>query len=277
MLLIPPLFTTLSNFKFIIYFKKMAIYSHSRLSTFEQCPLKFKFQYIDKIKPDIQQSIEGFLGNKIHDTLEWIYSQASNGRIFQLDDILKFYIENWHREINSDIKIVKEEYNMEYYFNQGIKFLIDYFLKYSPFKDNTIECEKRILIDLDSEGKYKLQGYIDRLVHHKETNIFEIHDYKTGGFLKSQEELDKDRQLALYSIGIREMFENVVDVDLIWHFLAFNKKMTSRRTIEQLEELKQEIIQLINQIESATEFPACPSALCKWCGFRSYCSSKDQF
>jgi len=51
---------------------KMMIYSHSRLAAFEQCPLRFKFQYIDKLKPDIKQSIEGFLGNKVHDTLEWI-------------------------------------------------------------------------------------------------------------------------------------------------------------------------------------------------------------
>jgi len=132
-------------------------------------------------------------------------------------------------------------------------------------------------VDLDGTGKYQLQGYIDRLVHHKDTNIFEIHDYKTGGFLKSQEELDQDRQLALYSIGIREMFENVEDVHLIWHFLAFNKKMTSKRTIEQLEKLKQEVIDLIDKIESSKEFPAYPSKLCKWCGFRSYCSFKEDY
>jgi putative RecB family exonuclease len=255
----------------------MVIYSHSRLSAFEQCPLRFKFQYIDKIKPDIEQSIEGFLGNKVHDTLEWIYQEVAKGRTFQLDDIIEFYIENWHKGYNPDIKIVKEEYNSEFYFNKGVKFLIDYFLKYSPFKDNTIECEKRVLVDLDNEGRYKLQGYIDRLVHHKDTNIFEIHDYKTGNFLKSQEELDQDRQLALYSIGIGQMFEGVKDIHLVWHFLAFNKKMVSRRTIEQLEKLKQEIIQLIDKIESATEFPACPSILCKWCGFRNNCSFKDQY
>jgi len=255
----------------------MVIYSHSRLAAFEQCPLRFKFQYIDRLKPDIQQSIEGFLGNKVHDTLEYIYNETTKGKIFELDEVIKFYIENWHKDFNPDIKIVKEEYDSEHYFNLGIKFLIDYFLKYSPFKDNTIACEKRILVNLDSEGKYKLQGYIDRLTHNKDTNLFEIHDYKTGGFLKSQEELDKDRQLALYSIGIREMFENVGDVHLIWHFLAFNKKMTSYRTLEQLERLKQEIINLIDKIESATEFPARPSILCKWCGFRSYCAFKDKY
>jgi len=249
----------------------MVTYSHSKLYAFEQCPLKFRFKYIDKLPPDIKQSIEGFLGNKVHSTLEWIYIEVSKGKIFQIDEVIQYYIENWNREFNNEIKIIKKDLGKEYYFNLGIKFLIDYFLQHYPFKDNTIATEKRILVNLDSEGKYQVEGYIDRLVHHKESNIFEIHDYKTGLFLKSQEELNKDRQLALYSIGIKESFENVKDVELIWHFLAFNKKMFSKRTDEQLEELKKEIICLIDKIESTVDFFPNPSCLCKWCEFRSYC------
>ena len=51
----------------------MVIYSHSRLSTFEQCPFKFKLRYIDKIIPEIENTIESFLGGIVHETLEWIY------------------------------------------------------------------------------------------------------------------------------------------------------------------------------------------------------------
>lgn len=28
----------------------MAVYSHSRISTFEQCPFKYKLEYVDKIE-----------------------------------------------------------------------------------------------------------------------------------------------------------------------------------------------------------------------------------
>jgi putative RecB family exonuclease len=250
----------------------MVIYSHSRLSTFEQCPLKFKLQYIDKLIPDIKQSIEGFLGNKVHETLEWIYNLVIETQTCpNLDDVLKYFTELWNKDFNHEIKIIKQENNIEHYFNQGIKFLIDYYLKHSPFQDNTIETEKRIFVKLDEQGKYKLQGFVDRIVYNPETNIYEIHDYKTGSFLKSQEELDKDRQLALYSIGIRDNFENVNDVHLVWHFLAFNKKLISRRTEKELEDLKKEIIELIDEIESTKEFNPNPSKLCKWCGFRNNC------
>jgi len=247
------------------------IYSHSRLCAFEQCPLKYKFRYIDNLIPDIKHTIEGFLGNQVHEALQWIYQEVVGGDIPDLDSVIDFYINNWNKNFNNEIQITKEENDAEYYFNQGIKFIIDYYLSHTPFKDNTIAIEKKIIAPLDAEEKYMIQGYIDRLVFNKEENIFEIHDYKTGNTLKSQEELDKDRQLALYSIGIKNMFPHVNDIHLIWHFLAYNKKMISKRTDEDLERLKQEVIDLINRIESTTEFASNPSCLCGWCEFRSYC------
>jgi len=247
----------------------MTIYSHSKLSTFEQCPLKFKFKYIDKIQPDFKQSIEGFLGNKVHDTLEWVYNHT-NKHLLKIDDLIEYYAQSWAKDFNPEIKIVKENLTAETYFNKGIKFLINYFQKHTPFIDNTIATEKKIVLEIYPEKNHQIIGYIDRLVHYKDTNLFEIHDYKTSGTLKSQTELDKDRQLALYSIAIKEQ-QNASEVNLIWHFLDFNQQVISKRTTEQLKQLKQDIITLIEKIESATEFPPCQSMLCNWCEYQSNC------
>lgn len=246
----------------------MVLYSHSKLLTFEQCPLKFRFRYIDNITPDFEQSIEGFLGNQIHNILEWIYNNPK--KEFELDEIIQTYIINWNKEFSPDIKIIKQEHDAEHYFNKGIRFLINYFLKHSPFKDNTIATEKKITLNLDAGGRYQIQGYIDRLVHHPNTNIFEIHDYKTGA-MKSQEDLDNDRQLALYALAIKQEFENVTDIHLFWHFLDFNEQKFSKRTDYQLSQLKKEMIDLINKIESTTDFQPNPGCLCNWCEFKTNC------
>jgi len=245
----------------------MVIYSHSRLSTFEQCALKFKYKYIDNLPPDYEQSIEGFLGNKVHEVLQWIYNNKDYK--IDLDNIIKHFIELWNKDYNTNINIVKD-LSVDYYFNKGIKFLVNYYTKHYPFKDNTIATEKKIYVNLDNNGEYKILGFIDRLVHHKESNTFEIHDYKTGT-LKSQEELDNDRQLALYSIAIRETYEDVNDIHLIWHFLDYNEQRFSKRTIDQLNKLRNNIIELIKYIESTTVFQPNPGALCNWCEFQSYC------
>jgi len=249
----------------------MVFYSHSKLETFEKCPLKFKFRYIDKLEPEIKQTVEAFLGKKVHETLEWVYKNA-NSRKIELDDMIEFYARKWKEEFNESIKIVREELGEEHYFNKGIRFLVDYFLKYSPFKDNTIATEQRVELNLDEQGKYKLVGFIDRLVYNRDTNIFEIHDYKTGA-LKTQEELDRDRQLALYSMGVRNLFDNVSDVVFVWHFLDFNQELVSKRSLEQLEDLRKEVLSLIDKIENSKEFPPNPSCLCNWCEFKGHCDS----
>lgn len=49
---------------------KLHALSHSRLSTFNQCPRKFKLQYIDKAFPDDSKNPNFVRGNAIHKQLE---------------------------------------------------------------------------------------------------------------------------------------------------------------------------------------------------------------
>lgn len=252
----------MSNIKF---------YSHSKLSTFEQCALRYKLKYIDKIKPEIEKTIEAHLGTCVHDTLEWVYNSIKENRnkIISLDEIITYYSVKWQDEFSNEILVVKKHLNAKDYFNKGIEFLIYYYQEHAPFKDGTIECEKRITIDLDENTK--IQGFIDRLVYNIEKGNYEIHDYKTANTLPTQEKMDQDRQLALYSIAIKELYGENKEVTLIWHYLAHKTIITSKRTNAQLEQLKEETKQLIKKIESATEFPHNKTILCEWCEYKDVC------
>jgi len=101
--------------------------------------------------------------------------------------------------------------------------------------------------------------------------MYEVHDYKTGSTLQKQEELDRDRQLAMYSLWVRQHFKDFKKVRLVWHFLAFDKEMDSYKTKEQLEDLRKEVLAEIKEIEAAEEFPANLSWLCDWCLYKSIC------
>lgn len=247
------------------------IYSHSRLSTFEQCSLKYKFKYIDKIKPLIEKTIEAHLGSSVHSALEWLYNslKENSSRIPSIDELLEKYIEEWEKNFSKDILVVKNNMSYSDYFNKGIQFLVNYFTMHHPFRDGTIECEKQIFIELDENTK--IQGFIDRLVHNIEKGHYEIHDYKTANQLPTQEKMDEDRQLALYSIAIKELFGKDKEVILVWHYLAHNQKIISKRSNLQLENLKKETLELIKRIESTNKFPPNPSALCGWCEYKQIC------
>jgi putative RecB family exonuclease len=248
----------------------MAVYSHSKISAFEQCPLKYKFRYIDKIIV-IEKSIEAFLGKVVHSALEWLYLQVKKNSIPQIDDVLICYKNKWQQGYDEKVIIINSELSKEDYFNKGIKFITDYYFTHFPFDDNTLETEKEILIYLDEQKEYQIRGFIDRLVYNLGTGEYEIHDYKTSNSMPSQEKIQNDRQLSLYSIAIKELFGEDKDVLLVWHYLAYNQRLTLKKTKEQLEELKKKTLDVIKKIESEKEFPACVSKLCNWCEYRDMC------
>lgn len=250
----------------------MAIYSHSKLETFEKCRLKFKYRYIDKIIPTIEKSIEAHLGDMVHQTLEWLYIQVNRKIIPTINDVISHYSEKWAVDYSPGMVIVNKNTTAKEYFNRGVEFLINYYMKHSPFKDNTIAVEQRIDLKLDEKGEKKLVGYIDRLVHNLQEDEIEIHDYKTSNsVLVRNDDIESSRQLALYSLAIKEKFGKDKKVCLIWHFLAHDMKICLRKTNEELEKLRQNVIKIIDEIEATKEFPGTISKLCDWCEYRNIC------
>ncbi|MBU1321571.1 MAG: PD-(D/E)XK nuclease family protein, partial [Nanoarchaeota archaeon] len=245
----------------------MTVYSHSRISSFEQCPLKFKLHYIDEVESEIGEGVEAFLGSRVHDVLEKLYKDLKFEKINTLPELLEFYNSEWEKNWNENILIVRKEYDKENYRQMGERFITDYYNRYKPFDhDKTIGLEMRIVIDIN--GK-KIQGFIDRLA--SKDGVYEIHDYKTANTLMTQEKADEDRQLALYAIAVKEMFSDCEKVELVWHYLAFDKEIRSTREDEALEELKKEVLKAIESIESAENYPAKESALCDWCEYQPDC------
>ena len=252
----------------------MTIYSHSRLSCFENCPRQFYFSYIEKPEIEAKEGIEAFMGGRVHKVLEKLYSELKVTKLNSLQQLLSFYEKQWEENWNENIVVVKEGLKPKHYFDLGKKCIEQYYKRHQPFDlDKTISCEKMVRFSLDKEGKYQMRGFIDRLAE-EEPGHYVIHDYKTSGSLPLHDYIDQDRQLALYSIAVYNDFADCDDVNLCWHYLAFDKELYSKRTEEQLSELKKEMISLIQTVEKAEKeqnFPAKESRLCDWCQYTELC------
>jgi len=249
---------------------KGLIVSHTRLNSFKTCPYKYKLKYIDKVDMGVE-TVEQFLGSRVHDALEKLYKDLLNGKENSLEELLEFYEQEWERQWSPDIVVVKEDYTPDNYREVGRECLRDYYEQHHPFTDGTtVGLEKRVIVDLDESGHYKLRGVIDRLVD-KGGGLYEIHDYKTSANLPEQEDVDKDQQLARYQLAVHEMWPDVEEIRLVWHYLRFGKMLVSTRTAEKLEDLRQKTIEAIQTIESATEFEPVKSVLCDWCEYKPIC------
>ena len=250
----------------------MEVYSHSKLCLYESCPEAYKVKYIDKTFPELPSSIHAFLGSAVHSALEHLYEKLMGGKVITLDELIEFFARTWHDSYTLDIRVPVGE-RVEDFFNRGMKFLIDYYQTNLPFSRETIDLERKIYFPL-AEGIYVV-GYIDR-IEKKEDGSYEVHDYKTNKKMKSQEEVDADRQLAFYHLGLQDLFGTDVRVRLTWHFLAHNKKIHSFRTQAQLDELKEKTLALIARIRATQEWGACGKPWCDWCAYKRMLGGKRE-
>ena len=249
----------------------MPSFSHSKIGTFETCKLQYKFAYIDKIKVEAEDTIETYLGSKVHEALEKLYRDKRFEKSTTLEELLVFYNTIWEENWKDSIIIVKKDYSADNYRKMGERMLTDYYSRHKPFdQGRIIGLETQAFLPLDDQGLYKFHIRIDRLMDMGD-GLYEVHDYKSGSSLPKQEELDKDRQLAMYSQWVRQNFKDFKKVRLVWHFLAFDKEMDSYRTKEELENLRKAVLAQIHEIETTEDFPANVSWLCDWCLYKSIC------
>ena len=239
--------------------------SYSALDTFLTCPLKYKFSAIDKIK--IPKSKEQFFGTLLHNTLKLIHAPGIVSPT--LEQALDYYSKNWNAEVFSD------EVEERAAFAQGVSMIQDYYKKNDISKINVVDLESRFQIEINKDGdkdKHIISGIIDRI--DKTEDGYEIIDYKTTKKLPSQEKVDNDLQLSIYLAGFLDRYprevENLDKIKVSLYYLKHGVKLSSQRTMEQLNQSKQLIIDLIEQI-SQSKFEPKISALCDWCGYQNIC------
>ena len=246
----------------------MATYSHSRISTFEQCRYKYKLQYIDKIKVDIPTTIEAFMGDMVHQTLEKLHADLKFQKLLSLPETIDFYKALWDEEWDDKILIAKKGYTKENYLSMGERYITDYYNHFAPFDQMKIlGLETQDIMLLPDGNNYHVR--IDKLGCKGDTYF--VCDYKTNSSMKTQEEADRDRQLAMYSIWVKDRYKDAKKVFLLWYMLAFDKTVVSTRNEDELEKLQTETVNAIKKIEECTEYPLTISNLCSYCVFQGIC------
>jgi putative RecB family exonuclease len=250
----------------------MVAYSHSRISTFDQCRLKYKYQYIDKIKVEIPTTIEAYMGSAVHFALYKLYEELKKGNVISEKDLLAIYEYAWKKDWDSNILIAKQGHDEQMYFVKGRSFISRYYAIHAPFdKLQTLGLETQDYLTLSNGNSYHIR--IDRLA--KSENSYFVIDYKTNNRPKTQSEINEDKQLAMYSLWVKQKYD-AQDIRLVWHFLSNGTTLTSIRNENALFELKKEIEFKIEDIEKATDFYPTTSALCAYCVFKDICPAMNK-
>jgi len=246
-------------------------FSPSSLSCFENCPKQYYFRYVEPIEVE-HEGIEAFVGKRVHEVLERLYRFVADGMVPSLARVIWRYQQNFAAQFDAErVRIVREGTEPDWYRATGARGLENYYRRHYPFDgDQTLGLEKPIHFELDAEGQYKVRGIIDRLVRAKD-GALEIHDFKTGRRVPSQDEIDRDRQLGLYELGVREQLGEAGEIRLVWHYVVPDQVRTSTRTPAQRDSLREATARTIDKIRTESEWTPRPSGLCDWCEFRPHC------
>ena len=173
--------------------------SYSGLEAFENCPKRFEFQYLDRIKAP--RSKEQALGTLIHSALKYFHSTLPTPKLNQL---IGFFKENWPE----DPKLWQSKEEERAFFEEGLRMLRNYYKKNYSREFIIIDLETRIEAEIRESDhpeakKHFIIGRIDRVDKIRD-NFFEIIDYKTGKRMPSQEKVNQNLQLGVYSIGFSQ-------------------------------------------------------------------------
>ncbi len=240
---------------------KIDYLSVSQIETFKTCPMHYKLKYIYKIPTEASAPIS--FGISIHNTLKDFFEKKGK--------ILDLYKSNWIEE-----GYINKKHKLEFQ-KKGEQYLLG-FLKNEkdkqslPLRGKTIALEQKFNVKINNT--LKIGGTIDR-IDDLGQGRYEIIDYKTGANIPMQKVVDNDMQLSFYALAVSTLYKlKPEDIKLSLYYFEDQQKLTTKRTEDQLEELKKEILEIKKEIENS-DFKCNNNYFCQQgCEFSMFCKSE---
>jgi len=235
--------------------------SYSQIDTFDTCPLKYRYRYIQRIP--VPPGAAATFGSSMHQTLRDFYQEIKDGQKMTKGDLLKLLDLNWS-PVGYASKAHEERRK-----KQGRQMLSDFYKKFDA-KLVPKDVEQPFVIKVSP--KLRIGGKIDRV--DQKGKKLEIIDYKTGRVL-DQKAIDKSLQMTVYAMaavdkGIYD--KNPEDVVLSFYFLDTGEKKSTKRTKKELQEAKRQLVEKSHEIEKSKFLPT-PGIWCDFCDFKLLCEA----
>lgn len=244
----------------------MTNYSNSRLTQYENCKFAYNLHYNEGYDSPYE-TIEAFLGSRVHEVLEKLYTDLQNDKLDTLEELLEYYEAIWDFKWHEGI-INSSRFDDFIHHDDGVRCIEEYYKRFYPF-------DQLVIIGLETDEKLELPDgntwsvRIDKFAF--KGDAFYVCDYKTGNRMKSQYDADTDRQLAMYAAWVRKKYGKDKKVKLLWHMLKFDRDVESERSNFELERTIDNVVKEIREIEHCKDWSPQESILCNWCVYRHKC------
>lgn len=253
--------------------------SYSEIRTFQQCPLKHKFQYIDKAEPE-QLSAAMLLGSGVHAAVEQYFQAMLSGLpLPSVDQLMQSYRACWDREASrAPVQYAKGQDATTV--AEMAKRMIEAFLE-SPLaqpQDQIIGIEETFYVPLGSDLP-DLAGRVDMITYDADKGELIITDFKTARSIWSQDNAEEQaEQLLLYARGCEPIARDL-EARIVLRFIVVTKTkqpkvdaISIEYDTSRLARSRAIIRQVFKAIQSGVVYPVPSPMNCAGCGYRQMCS-----
>ncbi|HYF46972.1 MAG TPA: PD-(D/E)XK nuclease family protein [Acidimicrobiales bacterium] len=241
--------------------------SPSRVSSFQDCALAFRFSAIDHLPEP--SSLPAVRGTLVHAALERLFVLEPEERT---PERAVTCLAEAHAELLSDpeyLGLGLDEEHDELLRLRARDLLDNYFRLEDPRQIRPIGIELRLEAPL---GDLNLRGIIDRLELDEDGGLV-VTDYKTGAAPRQQYEQGRLGGVHFYSFLCEELFGvRPSRVQLL--YLADPVAIVAEPTDQASRGLRRKLTAVWSAIERSCEredFRPRPSKLCDWCAFQIHC------
>lgn len=245
--------------------------SYSQIDTFRFCPMHYKLRYLLGIPSPSNPALS--FGVTIHQTLKDFADRLIRGEKVGEKELLEIYNKNWLREGYSR-KAHEEQMK-----KRGVEYLTSYLKSklHSEIPPLAVEQPFSFFVAPD----LKIGGKIDRI--DKTSDGIEIIDYKTTDYsdkdIPSPRDLSKDLQLSIYGLAAAKVQHPLFNdksqkITLSLYLLDKGEKVSTTRTVEQLEKTVEEILKVRDEIQTS-EFLCTGNYFCRDCEMKMFCEVKN--
>jgi len=230
--------------------------SYTQISLYQSCPLCYKLQYIDGLKPKDKWYFS--FGSTMHLCAEYFFKVRVPPPP-SLDELLQFYEKNW---LSEGYESAEEEARYRAY---GKEILSKFWEIHSADFRMPVAVERMFYIDIEG---VKLRGYIDR-VDKLDSGGLSIVDYKTNQELFTQDDLENNLQLTLYQLAAEQTWFLPVERLTLYHLRSNTPCSCQPRDKKQLNEARRLVLEVAENI-AEQRFPATENQYCP-CDFPEHC------
>ena len=241
--------------------------SPSKVSSFTDCALAFRFSVIDRLpEPPSPAATRGTL---VHAALERLHLLPPAGRTV---DAALACLADATVELRDDPEYVGLELSGDdevAFHNEAAQLVRNYFRLEDPRTVRAIGLELMLTAEVDG---LPLRGIIDRLELDADGGLV-VTDYKTGAAPSTQYERKRLAGVHIYSLLCEELLgRRPTRVQLLFlrDPLAIITEPSDRSTRGTRRTLGA-VWQAVERACDREDFRPQPSRLCEWCSFRAYC------